>query len=124
MIRLLLLPVSLLALMSLSGCSTGTQDDESDAVSAASSTPTVEHGQTKSFAGTFVLEHEGEPVEFEFAVTQVDWEARTALWSAKLVDGLAVATDDENLPVRILPFRCPGCYRFDVFAEEGQPPLA
>lgn len=74
----------------------------------------------KSFAGSFALDDRGMSAKFEFKVTNIDWTALTAKWSAKVVDSAGDAvSDDVNDAVKISLMRCPGCYSFTATNSAG-----
>jgi len=75
----------------------------------------------KSFAGSFALDDGGMSAKFEFKVTNIDWTALTAKWSAKVVDSAGDAvSDDVNDAVKISLMRCPGCYTFQATNSAGE----
>lgn len=101
---------ALIALGCATGCSSSDSKSNDDVEEGAL-------GASSAIKGAFTVTLDSHRVEFDYAITEIDMEAKTVLWNAKLTekDGHPTATSDVNVEGKIVRVaRCAGCFSIEV----------
>lgn len=104
----------------LSACEQGSEEstgDDSASALANQRQMKVVQGQTDAFSGRFTFEHEGREVQMSFAISGIDWEARTARFYSTVLSDTDAVSPDDALPLEIAIKRCPGCFEFRAVTD-------